>query len=146
MTPDEYKALRQDAFKSIPLGKIWRFRRTFTDGEVALFCSITGDFNPYHIDDTFAQATRFKKRIIPGLLTASMVTHIGGMIGFLATEMHFEFVGAVYINDTVLVEVEITEKDEAQRLMTGQVIGTNQTGEVVLRGFFRGFPSLVRLQ
>ena len=33
------------------------YRRTFTDGDVALFCGVTGDFNPYHQDEVFAAST-----------------------------------------------------------------------------------------
>ena len=35
--------------------------------------------------------TRFGRRIVPGLLTASLLTHFGGLWAFLASEMSFEF-------------------------------------------------------
>jgi len=35
-------------------------------------------------------ATQFEPRIVPGLLTAGLLTHIGGLRAFLATEMHFD--------------------------------------------------------
>ena len=86
----EFKQQLQTAFNSIQVGQTFIFRRTFTEGDVANFCGVTGDYNPYHIDDTFAQSSFFGRRIIPGLLKASMITHIGGLNGFLATEMHFD--------------------------------------------------------
>jgi acyl dehydratase len=30
-----------------------------------------------------------------------MATHIGGLVGFLATEMRFEFLDPVYVGDTI---------------------------------------------
>ena len=49
----EFKQQLQVAFDSIEEGQIFTFQRTFTDGDVALFCGVTGDYNPYHIDETF---------------------------------------------------------------------------------------------
>jgi 3-hydroxybutyryl-CoA dehydratase len=117
------------------------FSRTFTEGDVALFIGVTWDVNPYHTDEGFAKQTRFGKRIAPGLLTASLFTHIGGLSGFLATEMRFEFVGPVYIGDTVTAEMEITEFDEARRAARVVCRGVRQDGVEVIRAECSGrFP------
>jgi 3-hydroxybutyryl-CoA dehydratase len=141
----EFKQQLREAFDAIQAGQIFTFRRTFTEGDVALFCGVTGDYNPYHIDDTFAQGNFFGRRIIPGLLTASMITHIGGMIGFLATEMHFDYAQAVYIGDTITCTATFDEKDEEQRLFRASATLVNQDGVEVLRARFSGFPAQVRL-
>jgi len=141
----EFKQQLQTAFNSIQVGQTFIFRRTFTEGDVANFCGVTGDYNPYHIDDTFAQSSFFGRRIIPGLLTASMITHIGGMIGFLATDMEFQFVASVYIDDTITCTITFTEKDEAKRLMRAVATYINQDGTEVLLAKFSGFPADVRL-
>jgi 3-hydroxybutyryl-CoA dehydratase len=141
----EFKQQLKRAFDSIEVGQIFTFRRTFTTGDVTLFCGVTGDYNPYHIDQTFIQESWFKRPIIPGLLTASMITHIGGLIGFLATEMAFEFPLAVFVGDTVTCTVTITEKDELERKIRAVAIAVNQNGMEVLRARFAGFPADVRL-
>src|SRR5260370_12663331 len=97
----EFKQQLRTAFDAIYVGQTFTFRRTFTEGDVALFCGVTGDYNPYHIDEIFVQSSWFGRRIIPGLLTSSMITHIGGMIGFLASEMHFQYVSPVFIVSTI---------------------------------------------
>ena len=74
-----------------------------------------------------------------------MLTHVGGMLGFLAREMTFEFLAPVYIGDTITCTVIMTEKDEAQRVIRGTASYVNQDGVEVLRARFAGFPSLVRL-
>jgi 3-hydroxybutyryl-CoA dehydratase len=141
----EFKQQLRTAFDSIEEGQIFTFRRTFTEGDVALFCGVTGDYNPYHIDETFVQTTWFGRRIIPGLLTSSMITHIGGMIGFLATEMSFQYIGAVYIGDTITCTVTFVEKDEAKRLLIATASLVNQDGVEILQARFSGFPSHIRL-
>jgi 3-hydroxybutyryl-CoA dehydratase len=142
---DDFKRRLREAFDALDVGRAFTYRRTFTDGDVALFCGVTGDFNPYHQDATFAAGSFFGRRIVPGLLTASMLTHIGGMIGFLATEMHFEYVAPVYIGDTVACTVTFVAKDEATRTFTGAATAVNQDGREVLRATFKGFPGDIRL-
>ena len=73
------------------MGRSFSFRRTFGDAEVALFCGVTGDFNPLHTDDRYIDESWFDRKLVPGLLTASMVTHIGGLVGFIARDMSSPF-------------------------------------------------------
>src|SRR5436853_6685442 len=113
----EFKQQLKEAFDAIEVGQVFTFRRTFTDGDVVLFCGVTGDYNPYHIDEQFIKSSWFGRRIIPGLLTSSMITHIGGMIGFLATEMSFQYIGAVFIGDTITCTVTFVEKNEEKKLL-----------------------------
>jgi acyl dehydratase len=107
---------------------------------VSLFIGATWDVNPYHTDETFARETRFGRRIVPGLLTASLLTHLGGLWNFLATEMHFEFVAPVYPGDTVTALVEVAETHEERGLVLLRCQVTNGLGQVVLRARIDGFP------
>jgi 3-hydroxybutyryl-CoA dehydratase len=141
----EFKQQLKAAFDSIQVGQTFTFRRTFTEGDVGLFCGVTGDYNPYHIDQTFVESSWFGRRIIPGLLTSSMITHIGGMIGFLATEMHFYYVAPVYVGDTITCTATFQEKDEEKRLLHATAFCVNQDGVEVLQARFSGFPAQVRL-
>src|SRR5262249_33998359 len=141
----EFKQRLRVAFDMLRVGQTFTYRRTFTEGDVALFCGVTGDLNPYHQDELFARESWYGRRIIPGLLTASMLPHIGGLLGFLATDMTFEYLAPVYISDTITCVVTIAVRDEAQRRVVGLGAFTNQDGAEVLRARFSGFPSDVRL-
>lgn len=141
----EFKQQLREAFAELEVGRTFTYQRTFTEGDLTAFCGISGDYNPYHQDDGFARESWFGRRTLPGLLTGSMMTHIGGMLGFLATEMSFEYLAAVYPGDTVTCTVTIAEKDEEKRRMTGEAEFTNQEGKLVLRARFSGFPGRVRL-
>lgn len=141
----EFKQQITAAFDSIQPGQTFVFRRTFSEADVAIFCGVTGDYNPYHIDDLFLQESWFGRKIIPGLLTASMITHIGGMIGFLATEMNFQFPQAVYVSDTITCKVTFVEKDETKRLWSAHAVYVNQDSVEVATATFKGFPSQIRL-
>jgi acyl dehydratase len=140
-----FKQRLREAFNELQLGQTFTFRRTFSEGDVALFCGVTGDFNPYHQDELFARESWFGRRIVPGLLTASMVTHIGGMLGFLAADMTFEYIAPVYIGDTISCFVTITEKAAEKRRVFAEAYAINQDGARVLTAHFSGFPAQVRL-
>lgn len=117
------------------LGEKASYRRTLTEADVARFIGVTWDVNPLHTDDTYAAGMRFKRRIVPGLLT-----HLGGLWAFMATDMHFQFIGPVLINDTLTAQAEVVEFDPAKRMVVLRCSCTNQDGQEVLRGEVTGFP------
>lgn len=119
------------------------FTRTFTEADMVLFIGVTWDVNPFHTDDHFAARTKFGRRVLPGLLPASMATHLGGLWGFLAQEMRMEFLAPVYIGDTITIEGEIVEIEPRGRVRV-KTSYFNAEGVQVQRGEFSGFPSLVR--
>jgi acyl dehydratase len=142
----EFKRQLQEAFEELRVGQTFTFRRTFTDGDVALFCGVTGDYNPYHQDEAFARESWYGRLTIPGLLTGSMLTHIGGLLGFLATEMSFEYLAPVFVGDTITCTVTIAQKDEERRRVKASTTFVNQDGVEVLRASFGGFPGRIRLR
>ena len=116
------------------------FSRTFTEADTALFIGITWDVNPYHTNEVFASQTRFEHRIIPGLLTVSLFTHMGGLWAFLATSMKFEFAAPVYVGDTITAEMEVIEADQDRGWVRLRARGTNADGLEVVRGEVAGYP------
>jgi 3-hydroxybutyryl-CoA dehydratase len=116
------------------------FSRTFTEADVSLFIGVTWDINPLHTDDSYVQTTPFKKRILPGLLTASMLTHFGGLWAFLAQEMRFEYLAPVYIGETVTAEARVVEADMDRRWVRLKCRCINSAGVEVLRAEVTGFP------
>jgi acyl dehydratase len=123
------------------VGERVEFSRTLTEADIALFIGVTWDVNPYHTDDEFCRQTPFKHRIVPGLLTASLLTHMGGLAGFLATEMHMHYLAPVYVGDTLTAQAEIVawEEDSGLTRLSGRCI--NQHGTEVLRGDVSGYLS-----
>ncbi len=131
--------LPQRTLRATRVGEKAAFTRTLTEADAALFIGVTWDVNPYHTDDSYVAQTRFGRRIVPGLLTASLLTHLGGLWAFLATEMTFEFLGPVYIGDTVTAEAEIVEVNERGWVrLAGRVF--NVDGQDVLRATIHGYP------
>lgn len=122
------------------LGDTTSFSRTFTEGDVSLFIGATWDVNPLHTDDSYISQTPFKRRIVPGLLTASLLTHLGGLWAFLGSEMHFTFIAPVFIGDTITAEATIAEIDPVKHWVRLDCRCINQNGDTVLTAIVTGFP------
>ena len=124
----------------LEVGSKASFTRTITEGDVAMFIGVTWDVNPYHTDETFASQTKFAHRIVPGLLTAGLLTHLGGLWAFLAQEMHFTFLAPVFIGETITAEAVIAEVDQERNWVKLDCRCINSEGKEVLRAEIHGYP------
>ena len=116
------------------------FTRTITEADVALFVGVTWDVNPVHSNDEYVKATKLKRRIVPGLLTASLLTHLGGLWAFMASEMTLEFLAPVFIGDTITAEAVVAEVGEERGMVCLDCQCINAAGEKVLQGQIIGYP------
>lgn len=86
-----------------------------TDEKVKAFSEISGDFNPIHLDEEFAKASRFGRRIAHGAMISSFfsslfATELPGP-GCIYVSQNTKFKKPVYINDEVFVEIEVIKID-----------------------------------
>jgi 3-hydroxybutyryl-CoA dehydratase len=107
--------LRERAAEGLEVGDTFRTTRTFTNDDVTLFAQISRDYNPIHFDARFAKAWNFSAPICHGLLAASLVTEIGGQIGWLASIMNVRFKRPVYVGETITCHWVITAIDQKGR-------------------------------
>lgn len=95
--------------------KFTTLSRTVTETDVVLFAGISGDNNPIHTDQSYAEKLPFGTRIAHGLLCAAIATGLWGRLGFVdgsaiaALDTYWKFVGSVAIGDTIHAEVEVKE-------------------------------------
>ena len=62
----------------LELGQSAQFSKTISESDVYLYAGITGDFNPAHINQAYAENTAFKTRIAHGMLTAGFISNLLG--------------------------------------------------------------------
>lgn len=129
--------MRMKGTKGIQVGDRFRVVRTFTERDVAAFAATTRDYNPVHFDERFIAAKGLEGRICHGLLVGSLLTQIGGQLGWLATEMNFKFKKPVYVGDTVTCDLTIEEMD-ARGFGKANVVFTNSDHVVVLEATVTG--------
>ena len=114
------------------------FRRTFTDEDVRRFIEITGDTNPLHTDDEFAAGTRFGRRILHGMLTASLFSTIMGTMlpgtGAIYRSQTIRFLLPVYVGDTVTAHFVVRSVDRARHRLEFEAWIENEAGQRVIEG------------
>jgi acyl dehydratase len=130
-------AIRQRTVEGLRPGDTFTVRRTFTDELTRAFGELSRDFNPVHSDQRFASAKGFTGLICHGLLVGSLVTEVGGQIGWLATGMDFRFLKPVFFGDTVTCRFTLDEVDERGRAK-GRAVLSNQHGTTVIEATLTG--------
>ena len=112
--------------------------KTFTHEDVYGFAQVSGDHNPVHLDDEYAAATRFGRRIVHGMLTASLISAVLANdlpgAGTVYLNQTLQFKAPVFIGDTITATVMVTRYREDKRIATLETTCTNQDGTVVLTG------------
>jgi 3-hydroxybutyryl-CoA dehydratase len=129
--------IRKKAIAGLKRGDSFAVSRAFTEQDTMAFADISRDYNAVHFDHRFAQARNFHDRICHGLLVASILTEIGGQIGWLASAMNFRFKKPVYFGDTIECCFIITELDDRNRA-TAEAVFKNQQDEIVIEAYLAG--------
>lgn len=117
-------------------------RRTVTEMDNIMFCALTHNPQPLHLDEEFAKQTEFGQRIVNSLFTLGLVvgitvgdTTLGTTIANLGMT-DIRFVNPVFHGDTIRVVTRVREMRESKsRPNAGLVVfehsGFNQRDEEV---------------
>lgn len=120
------------------LGQRASFSKTFTDEDVERFIAITGDVNPLHVDDAYAAQTQFGRRVLHGMLTASLFSTMVGMLlpgtGAIYRSQTLTFLRPVHIGEAVTAHFVVRAIDHAKHRLTIDAWIENEAGERVVEG------------
>ena len=132
------KKLNEYTFEEIKLGMKESFEVNITESMENDFAKITGNYNPLATDNEYAATTNYKKRICPGMFTASFFSrltgiHLPGKYALVYSQS-LNFVNICYIGDQITVGGEVIEKNDATKLITINTVITNQDGKKLIYG------------
>jgi len=109
-------------FEDLAVGQAAEFTKMVTEADIAAFAEVSGDFNPVHVDEAYAQATPFKGRIAHGMLSAAFISTVFGMKlpgpGCIYVAQSLNFKRPVRIGDTVVARCEVTGLVPAKKFVT----------------------------
>ncbi len=112
--------------------------KTYSEWDILTFAAVTGDLNPAHVDEAFAQHSIFHGKVAHGLLTASLISAVLGTTlpgpGTIYLSQDLRFRRPVRMGDTITATVEVTELLPEKNLARLKTTCTNQRDEVVLEG------------
>lgn len=101
-------------FDQVQVGDSFRSAMTITETHLVLAAGLIGDFNPLHVNQRFAEDSRYGSRILHGVFTSAVMGAPVGMyfagtaIGYL--EHNCRFKAPVRAGDTLTSEWTITAK------------------------------------
>ena len=108
--------------------------RTITEMDNVLFCALTMNDQPLHINEDFASRTQFGKRIVNGIFTMGLVVGLtvgelseGTIVANLGYD-HVVHPNPVFHGDTIYVESEVLEKRESKSRPDCGIIRLKHTG------------------
>ena len=128
---------KEKTVESVPLGAKAYFSKTITEGDVALFAGITGDFAPLSTNREFAEKTSFLSPIAQNMLVATLTWPVSTELvspGAVTITQQGQFFKPVYVGDTVTVVGEVSEKIMEKKIIIVRTVCYNQNNEVVMDG------------
>ncbi|CAM3482222.1 MaoC family dehydratase [Pseudoalteromonas maricaloris] len=101
-------------FDELHLGKKVTLYKKITESDVELFAQVSGDCNPLHLDEVFAQQSVFKTRVAHGMLSGALISAALAMAmpgpGSIYLGQDLAFLGAVKIDEVIRIELTVREK------------------------------------
>lgn len=122
----------------LKIGDSFSIQRLVTDELIRKFAEVSGDYNPIHLDEEVAKATRFGRRIAHGMLSGAFISAVLGerlterKIVYLSQTLRF--VSPVFIGDTVTTVATVVRIREDKPIVTFETVCTNQNGDVLVTG------------
>ncbi|MDB3957043.1 MaoC family dehydratase [Candidatus Nitrosopelagicus sp.] len=111
---------------NLHIGQKIEFTEVISESMVEKFAKLSGDYNPHHMDESYAEKTKFKKRICHGMLLASLFSRLTGMYlpgkGSLFFSQSLNFISPAFIDDKVTVEGEIVKISRSTGMVTIKTI------------------------
>ncbi|MBI5018270.1 MAG: MaoC family dehydratase [Deltaproteobacteria bacterium] len=106
--------------------------------DLPLFAAATGDVNPIHFDQVYAESTFFKGPIAHGMLCAGFISAVIANrlpgLGTVYVSQEVKFLAPVRIRDTITAQVEVLEVDGKKNRVKLRTTCTNQAGVLVVDG------------
>ena len=123
--------------EDLTVGMTAVFAKTVSEADITMFAGISGDTNPVHLDESFAEKTMFAGRIAHGMLSASFISTVFGTRlpgpGCIYLRQDLRFKAPVKVGDTVEARVTVKEiQAEKKRVVFDTACYVGDT--VVLEG------------
>lgn len=119
------------------LNETFTHQFSFTQQQVDEFARVTGDYNPIHIDEKEAAKSIFKRRIMHGFLSGSVLSRVFGTLwpgkGTIYLSQQMRFVKPMYVDEVYSAIFKVVEV-KSNDIFVIETSITNKENEVVLSG------------
>lgn len=128
----------------VQVGESAEFSKTLSEADLAMFATLSGDFDPIHMDESYAAKSRFGRRIAHGILSMALLSTVSAAISRRARERgspgvsvslgydRIRFLKPVFIGDTLTARYTIQALEDDRSRSKVEVL--NQDGDTVVAG------------
>ena len=105
------------------------------------YAGSSGDFNPIHHDQTFAEASGNPTVFAMGMMNAGILSRLVAEYAGIENlrKYRVRFATRVWPGDSVTCKGKVTKKavENGEKVIEGEIAALNQKGEVAIQGSFR---------
>jgi phosphate acetyltransferase len=134
----ETQMLQNVTFDELTIGQSACMTRKLTQDDIALFAVVSGDVNPAHMNQEFAEKSFFHGVIGHGMWSGALIsTVLGTMLpgpGTIYLEQDMRFKKPVRVGDTITVRLSVKSKHSDKHIVVLDCICQNDKGETVVEG------------
>ena len=120
------------------VGQSASLTKVFKSDEVEAFAEMSLDKNPIHLDEDYAEHSRFGRRIVHGFLVGSLISAVFGTQlpgkGAIYLHQEMDFRKPVFHNDEITAIVTVTNIRKDKSILYFDTRCENNKGEVVIEG------------
>ena len=135
---DPTNVIENRTFDEIAIGDSASLSRSLSKDDIALFAVMSGDVNPAHLDEPYAEASMFHRIIGHGMWGGSLISTVLGTRlpgpGTIYLGQDLSFRKPVGLGDTITVTVTAKEKRPEKHIVVFDCRCVNQKGEEVITG------------
>lgn len=125
-------------FEEITIGDTEKFTEKIHENLLDAFSTISGDYNPLHMDENYAKQSKFQGRVCHGMLLASFFSKLVGMYMPGKNALYFSqtlnFLSPCFVNDEIVIQGQVIDKSYSTKMITLKTTISNQHGKCIVDG------------
>lgn len=127
-------------FENITVGAKETFAFCVKEEDLKYFATLTGDHSPLHMDESFSKKSRYKGRIVHGILPFNYISILKMFCveKYTATILRIDarFMKPIYLENDLAMTAEVVDKDLSNKTMNVEItIENKNSGEIAANGF-----------
>lgn len=120
------------------IGQSCSISKSFSEKDVLLFSELSLDRNPVHVNKEYAEQSLFKKQIVHGFLSSSLISAVLGTElpgpGAIYLHQDMDFKKPIYLDETVTAKVTVMDIKIEKSIIYLKTECYNSKGELSVDG------------
>ena len=133
------KVFHNVTFDELKIGQSATIEKKITQDDIELFAGVSGDVNPAHLDQNYADHSIFHGVIAHGMLSGALISAVLGTKlpgpGSIYLNQSLQFKAPVRVGDTITAVVKVVSKITKKKIVKLECKVINQKQKIVVKGF-----------